>query len=384
MGRLGRSGLALACGGSAAAGAETPGQTLRVGAGQALRTLAQAVRIARDGDQILLDAGRYPGDVAVATQRGLTIRGLGRGAVFDAQGRSAEGKAILVVRGEVAVENCEFRGARVPDGNGAGLRFESGRLVVRRCRFFDNEMGLLTANDPRQELAVHDCTFGAAPRHEGLLHHLLYAGTIGRFTLSGSRFGQGWRGHLVKTRALRSLILYNRLDDGPDGEASYELEFPNGGEHLVLGNVIVQSPRSRNPALLSLGAEAREGTAARLLLVHNTLVNLGDARGRFVHAWLDRLAPAASVRMANNLFAGPGDARFEPFDGGGNHRIALAALRDAAAGDDRLAAGSPLAGTAVPLPPGETPQAEFSAPVGTRALPAGRRLSPGALQPPVS
>lgn len=354
---------------------------LAVGPDQRWRTLGDALRAASDGDTIVLAAGVYRGDVGVVTQSDLTLRGLGAGAVFHADGRDAEGKAILVIRGhDVVVENCEFRGARVHSGNGAGIRFERGRLHVRRCRFFDNEMGLLANNDPSQELVVEDCEFGEAPHHEGLLHHLLYVGTIGDFTLTGSRFGGGWRGHLVKTRALRNRILYNRIDDGLTGEASYELEFPNGGHNLVVGNLIVQSPRSQNPSMLSMGAEAHDGMEGELVLAHNTFVNHGDANGRFVHLWLERLRGNTPVRMANNLFAGPGDVPIAAFDGGGNHRIALGALRNAAVGDYRLVAGSPLIGSAVSVSARETPQAEFRAPVGTRRLLPGHRLSPGALQ----
>ena len=359
-------------------------RTLRVGPGEVLGTLRSAVAEAREGDTIELSPGEYRGDVAVVTQPRLTIRGLGAGAVFHADGRDAEGKAILVVRGQdVMVENCEFRGARVPSGNGAGIRFERGRLLVRRCRFFDNEMGLLAANDPSQELAVEDCEFGEAPHHEGLLHHLLYVGAIGAFTLTGSRFGQGWRGHLVKTRALRNRILYNRLDDGLTGEASYELEFPNGGDNLVVGNLIVQSPLSQNPAILSMGAEAHDGMTGSLVLAHNTFVNHGGSEGRFVHLWADRLRGDTPVRMADNLFVGPGQLDLPAAaDGGGNHRIGLQALRDAQGGDYRLVPGSPLIGSAVPLPVQETPRAEFTSPAGTRPLPPGLRLSPGALQLP--
>jgi hypothetical protein len=354
---------------------------LRVGPDERWRTLGEAIRAAGDGDTVELQPGAYRGDVAVVTQPRLTIRGLGAGAVLHADGRDAEGKGILVVRGQdVVVENCEFRGARVPSGNGAGIRFERGRLTVRRCRFFDNEMGLLANNDPTQELVVEDCEFGQAPHHEGLLHHLLYVGAIGDFALTGSRFGQGWRGHLVKTRALRNLILYNRLDDGLTGEASYELEFPNGGHNLVVGNLIVQSPRSQNPSILSMGAEAHDGMDGSLVLAHNTFVNHGDHNGRFLHLWLERLRGSTPLRMANNLFAGPGDVSIALFDGGGNHRIDPDALRDAAGGDYRLVAGSPLIGTAVPLPSTEAPHAEFRAPVGTRRLAPGLRLSPGALQ----
>jgi hypothetical protein len=362
--------------------ARSSSPVLAVGPGQRWRTLGDALHAAVDGDTILLAAGEYRGDVAVVKQPRLTIRGLGAGATFHADGRDAEGKAILVVRGQdVVVENCEFRGARVPSGNGAGIRFERGRLLVRRCRFFDNEMGLLAANDPSQELAVHDCEFGEAPHHEGLLHHLLYVGAIGAFTLTGSRFGQGWRGHLVKTRALHNRILYNRLDDGLTGEASYELEFPNGGDNLVVGNLIVQSPLSQNPAILSMGAEAHDGMTGSLVLAHNTFVNHGGGEGRFVHLWADRLRGDTPVRMADNLFVGPGELDLPAAaDGGGNHRITVQSLRDAQGGDYRLVPDSPLIGSAVPLPVQETPRAEFTLPTGTRPLPPGLRLSPGALQ----
>lgn len=360
------------------------GRTLTVGDGEHWRTLHDAVHAADSGDTIELQAGDYFGDVAVIRQPLLTIRGLGEGARLHAAGRSAQGKAILVAHGQsLIVENLEFLGTRVPAGNGAGIRFERGRLEVRRCRFFDNEMGLLAANDPSLDLTVQDCEFGEAPHHEGLLHHLLYVGAIGRFTLTGSRFAQGWRGHLVKTRALHNRVLYNRLDDGLTGEASYELEFPNGGHNLVVGNLIVQSPRSQNPAILSMGAEARDGMAGSLVLAHNTFVNHGGSEGRFIHLWADRLLGPTPVRMANNLFVGPGELDLPAdADGGGNHRIGPHTLRDATGGDYRLVPGSPLTGSAVPLPAQQTPHAEFAAPAGTRPLPPGLPLSPGALQLP--
>ena len=77
--------------------------------------------------------------------------------------------------------SSSIRGARVADGNGAGIRFERGQLVVDRCAFVDNEMGILTANRPELTLEVSDSEFSAAPHHEGALHHLLYVGAIGRF-----------------------------------------------------------------------------------------------------------------------------------------------------------------------------------------------------------
>lgn len=313
-----------------AAHAQDRAKTLRVGPAERFRTLRDAVQAANSGDVIEVLPGDYHADVAVVALPSLTIRGLGTGAVFHADGQHVEGKAMLVVRGDAVLENIEFRGARVPTGNGAGIRFERGRLAVRRCRFFDNEMGILTANDPAMELDVVDCEFGAAPRHEGMLHHLLYVGTIGAFSIRGSRFAGGWRGHLLKSRAQRNRVVNNRLDDRPSGEASYELEFPNGGQNVVIGNLIAQSAGTQNPDLLSMGAEARDGMTGSLVLENNTFINAAGPNARFVHVWTDRLTGDVPVRMARNQFVGPGQLDIPPaWDGGENRRRDLDTLSNA-------------------------------------------------------
>ncbi len=288
------------------------GTTLNVGPGYPLRTLGQALRRAVAGDTITLQDGTYAGDVGVINQPGLTLRGLGVRATLQAEGRHAEGKAILVVRAPgVRIENLEMRGARVPAGNGAGIRFESGSLTLERCRFFDNEMGLLSAGRPDMHLVVRHCEFGDAPRHDsGLLHHLLYAGAIGSCVVMHCRFSNGWRGHLLKSRASVNRILWNDLVDGPDGEASYELEFPTGGDNLVQGNHIEQSARTQNPAMLSMGAEAGGRYGGRLVLRDNRFVNhhagTPEAAARFVHLWRERLLGPVDVVAERNVFEGPG------------------------------------------------------------------------------
>lgn len=270
-------------------------------------TLAQALRHAAAGDTIELQPGIYAGDVGIVSQPGLTLRAPGAGAILVAEGRHAEGKAILVVRAaDVRIENLEFRGARVPDGNGAGIRFEAGSLTLDRCRFFDNEMGLLTANRRDAQLVVRGCTFGDAPRHDsGQLHHLLYVGRIDTCVVMHSRFGNGWRGHLLKSRARINRILWNELVDGPEGEASYELELPNGGDALVMGNRIEQSARTQNPAMLSMGAEGGD-SGARLVLRGNRFVShlagASEQPARFVHLWPERLGGAVDLQAEGNVF----------------------------------------------------------------------------------
>lgn len=359
--------------------------TMIVGPGERISSLSEAARQARDGEVVEIRPGTYRGQPVVWTQDKLIIRGAGERPVMLADGKSAEGKAIWVVRGgRVLIENVEFRGARVPSLNGAGIRFEKGHLVVRACAFFDNEMGLLTANHADMSLEVVDSEFGDAPHTQGDLHHLLYVGAIARFSLRGSRFANGYLGHLVKSRARENHILYNMLVDGAGGKASYELEFPNGGVAYVIGNTIGQSAGTDNPKMLSFGAEGARWPENALYMAHNTLINDFHA-GSFVHVWSDKLAGDVEVWLLNNLLVGngelsrPAQGRFD-----GNRAVGRGELIEQGGVPSRLTSGSPLRGAV--RPPGEAnevallPSTEFTFPVGTRSLRVGSRLAPGAFQ----
>lgn len=359
--------------------------TMRVGAGEKVTTLSEAARLARDGEVIEVLSGDYRGQPAVWTQNHLLIRGVGKRPVMIADGKDAEGKAIWVVRGgEVRIENIEFRGARVENGIGAGIRFEKGDLTVVGCRFVDNEMGILTANIEELSLVVQDSEFGLAPLHAGRWHHLLYVGAIGKFVLTGSRLSGGYLGHLVKSRARESHVMYNMLVDGEGGRASYELEFPNGGLAYVIGNTIGQSSGTDNPAIVSYGAEGQRWADNRLYLSHNTLLN-DYPGGNFLVVWQDKFPAGAEVWQLNNLTVGrgvlqtPAQGRAE-----GNQMVARADLVEENGIPLRLTSQSPLRGTV--RAPGSVngvalmPTAEFAFPVGTRPLRASRGLSPGAFQ----
>ena len=246
---------------------------MQVGPTRAIQTLAEAARRARDGETIEVDAGEYRRDVAVWTQNRLTLRAAGGRVRLLADGAAAEGKAIWVVRAsQMQVQGFDFQGARVAARNGAGIRFETGQLTIRDCSFTHNEMGLLTSNDPSAELTVENSEFAHNRRPDGHNHNL-YAGTIAKLSVQGSYFHHATVGHLLKSRAAFNHIAHNRLVDGPDGSASYELEFPNGGVAVVRNNLIQQSARTQNPIMVSYGAEGYRWPANSLELVHNTLVD---------------------------------------------------------------------------------------------------------------
>ncbi len=359
--------------------------TMVVGPGEKVATVSEAARLAKDGEVIEIRSGSYRGQPAIWTQNNLLIRGVGTRPVMIADGQSAEDKATWVVRGgNIRIENIEFRGARVAEGNGAGIRFEKGHLTIHACHFADNEMGVLTANSADLSLEVSDSEFVDAPRHAGDLHHLLYVGAIGKFVLRGSRFHNGYLGHLVKSRARENHVLYNMLADGAGGRASYELEFPNGGIAWVIGNAISQSAGTDNPVIISYGAEGSRWPVNGLYLAHNTLVN-DNHNGTFLAVRAEKFPVGIDVWAINNLTVGngevnrPAQGRFE-----GNRSAGRGWLIEYGGLPLRLTNLSPLRGSV--RAPGSIeavdllPTAEFTYPVGTRKIRVSSSLSPGAFQ----
>ena len=191
------------------------GLDLRVGPKQQFRTLGEAMVAARTGDTIEIEAADYFGDVAVVDKDLVRIVGIGGRPRLIADGTHVEGKGIVVVRAQgVVIENLEFVGARVSDHYGTAIRLEKGSLLVKDSRFVDNELGLMTANDPSIVLEVVGCEFSGLVENRGrgeALCHCLYAGTIDSLHVEGSYFHDGNVGHLLKSRARTNVIRYNRL-----------------------------------------------------------------------------------------------------------------------------------------------------------------------------
>lgn len=353
---------------------------LQVGPRQAVKSLAAAARQARDGMRVEVDAGDYIADVAAWSQQDLTLRAVGGRVRVIAAGAHAQGKGLFVTRGQrMRIEGFDFIGCTVPDRNGAGIRVEAGSLTLVDCSFRDNENGLMTANDEAIELDVVDCDFGPIPLRSGLTHNL-YVGAIKRLAVTGSYFHGGLLGHLLKSRAAVNHILCNRITDEIGGRASYELEFPNGGVAVVMGNLIMQSSTTENPHVISFGVEGAKWPRQALYLVHNTLVDQRPGGG----IWLRVTPPRAEVVLANNLLVGT--PRLAT-DGHWTRRANFAAGWDefvrAARDDFRLKPESSLRGKAQDMGEAEglrlSPAREYRHPRGSVAL-AGPARHPGAFQ----
>ena len=356
----------VAAGVHPASAAHAP-RTWQVGPTRALTTPSAAAAVAGDGDTVLIDAGTYAGDVATWTQDDLTLRGVGGRAHLRADGQNAQGKAIWVIAGDrTRVDRIEFSGATVPDQNGAGIRQEGTDLTVTRSWFHDNQNGILTGADPDSDIVIRRSRFFRSGAGDGYTHNL-YVGAVRSLTVTGSWLWGADVGHELKSRAARNTIVANLIDDA-DATASYSIDLPNGGRSLVAGNVIVQGPRSENPALVSYGAEGLANPSHTLWVVHNTFVNRRTS-GTFVV-----LADGSRAQVRNNLLVGPGDLTGPVTAAArGNRRVGTDGFVDATANDFRLLAASPAVDRGVAVPRRWRPRWEYVHPAGlVRRVTVGR------------
>jgi len=368
-------------------GTPAAADTLMAGPDAVPMALDEAVRAAKDGDTIELLSGEYRSTLLIENRR-LTLRGVGsKPPLISGEGKLRQSLALWTVRGgEVRLENLEFRGARGADGSGAGVRMEGGRLSLKNVAFFDNEVGLITAQDEAAELDIESCVFGGSPRVVGGLYHLLNVGRIGKFSVTATRFQQGFEGHLIKTRAKENYITYNFIHDGVRGGASYEVEVARGGLAVIVGNVIAQGADSRNPVLLAYGTELQTWPVNELYVAHNTFVNYAWSPAWFMRVLTDRVPAAAKVFVINNLLVGPGF--LWPESGGhyeGNRYATRGMLRDIGTYGFELTPGSVWRGSGVD--PRNingrdlSPRFEFEWPLDRRALrPDASSWTPGAYQ----
>jgi hypothetical protein len=279
------------------------GRVLNVGAGQTYTVPSAAAAVARDGDVIRIVAADYRGDVATWRQNNLTICGVGGLPRLFADGNSAGGKAIWVVSGtNTTVDSIEFRNARVPSRNGAGIRAEHGGwLRVRNSGFFDNENGILTHNTAGSSLVIEGSEFARSVVAGGLGHNL-YVGRIDSLTVTGSYFHEATVGHNLKTRSRESVIENSYFMDGPTGNSSYLADFAEGGRVVLRGNLFHKGPKAQNPSAISYGSEGFTHAINTLELTHNTM-----AITRSGGAFLQIRTGTQSVALKANLFAGTGN-----------------------------------------------------------------------------
>ncbi|MGZ3428823.1 MAG: hypothetical protein ACXVCV_19350 [Polyangia bacterium] len=283
------------------------GATREVGPGKSYATPCAAIAAAQPNDRIEIDAaGTYKGDVCGWTVSGLTIVGVNGRPKIDGNGTVAQDKAIWVVSGDdTTVENVELTGAvaSAASANGAGIRQEGKNLTVRGCWFHDDQDGILAGDAAGSTILIEGSEFSHNGAGDGQSHNL-YINHVDKLIFRWNYSHDAVIGHLLKTRALVSDIRYNRFSDEAEGTASYEINVPNAGTTMIVGNLIEQGPMTMNGAIIDYGSEPSGFNATSdLYVVNNTIVNDRPAGGTFVQIAAMVSTPAV---LTNNIFVGGG------------------------------------------------------------------------------
>ena len=244
--------------------------TLTVGVGQQYQQIAKAIAASRDGDVVAVQAGTYVNDFATIYHK-ITLQGVGGMVKMVATVAPTNGKAILTTASDVTIDHFEFSGAKVADENGAGVRYDSGNLVVTNSYFHDNENGLLSAADANGTITIKNSEFGHNGNGNGLTHNI-YVSVIKQLTIQDSYIHDAVIGHEVKSRALNTTITGSRIQNN-SGTGSYEIDLPQGGNALIQNNLIQQGAGSSNPSIIAFGEEGKLNANSSLVVRGNIIVN---------------------------------------------------------------------------------------------------------------
>jgi len=245
-------------------------RTLLVGPGHALKQPSAAAAVARDNDTVEIEAGTYV-DCAVWNGRRLTIKA--RGGEVHVKDKTCAGKAIWVIGGdEVVVEGIRFSGAAVADKNGAGIRVQGAGLIVRNSTFENNENGILAAPAPGKRMLIENSTFTGNGKCDPVCAHGIYINKYAILEVRNSTFRAQRVGHHIKSRAQKTVITGNRIEDGAEGTASYLIDVPNGGDILINRNTLQKGPLSQNQGTaIAIAAEGARNPSSFMRIEENEL-----------------------------------------------------------------------------------------------------------------
>ena len=240
--------------------------------GEGFARLDDAVSSIRMGrGTILIAPGTYR-ECTVQSGGDITFKATTPGSVtFD--GSPCEGKAIFVLRGSSSVvDGIIFRGVRVPDGNGAGIRTEMGDLTVVNSTFLDSQEGILGGQPTGQRITIDRSTFAGLGQCDETpdCAHSIYLANQGSVTITRSRFERGTGGHYVKLRVPNVRIADNSFDDTRGRGTNYMIDLPEGGTGLIAQNAFVQGRNKENwTGFIVVAAEARKYRSAGLRVEGN-------------------------------------------------------------------------------------------------------------------
>ncbi len=250
---------------------------LQVGVDKQYHTINAAI-IAADqmggNADIKVDAGTYTNDGGYVWDgiNNVTIEGVGGMVKIVDPSYYAGGKAAIVTGGQnIVLKNLDISGIAVPDGNGAGVRYDQGTLLLDNVHLHNNQNGILGAPDLSGSITIQNSEIDHNGTSAGNTHNI-YIGDVAQFTLTNSYIHDANVGHEVKSRAESNTITNNIIQDN-QGTSSYSIDLPNGGNATITGNVIEQGANGQNHIVNAYGEEGNLHAGSSVTFSNNTLVN---------------------------------------------------------------------------------------------------------------
>ncbi len=304
----------------------------QVGPSQTYTLPSQLRLLVQDGDTIYIEGGIYPNDATKWINKDLKFIGLGTDSnrtILQYTGNIPNGKGIFVfetpgICDNAYIENIVFDGAQVSDAdgaNGAGIRFQANNLNVTNCKFTNCQNGILEGNGSvstsnvfiqNSEFQNNGYQLQNDPTYSGYEHHIYISASTDTLLVQNCYFhhprGQA---NSLKTRAQRSFILYNLIDEEATGYGSWEINIAQGGLNVIMGNVIIQGQAGANHGII--GYDAATNALEDFYFVNNTVINQYSGNIKYFNT-----VPSSGIntyKIYNNIFASVTGASNTMFSG---------------------------------------------------------------------
>jgi hypothetical protein len=291
-----------------------------VGPSQTYTVPSQVKNLVADGDTVYIDGGVYANDAVKWIKKNLKFFGLGTGSnrtILQYTGDIPNGKGLWVfetpgICDNPYIENIVFDGAQVSDangGNGAGIRMQAKDITVNKCKFIHCQNGILEGNGSvttsnvmlyNSEFENNGYQLPNDPTYSGYEHNIYISVSADTLWVENCYFHRPrGQANSLKTRAQRSFILYNLIDEEATGYGSWELSIAQGGLNIIMGNVIIQGSSGSNHGVV--GYDAATNTLEDFYFVNNTVINKYVGAIKYFN-----ILPASGIntfKMYNNIFA---------------------------------------------------------------------------------
>ena len=172
-------------------------------------------------------------------------------------------------------------------GNFAGIKLNAGVLGRTRIRaiYAHNCTNGVLGGEAGQIVLIEDSEFAKCGGGDGFTHNF-YIANVTRATIRRVLSWGANVGHCGKIRAQAGLIEDCVFADGTEGSASYLLDLPDGGAHVVRGTLFEKGPHAQNNALLRYGEECQSRHPVNTLLVEGcTFINRTGTADRLYNGY---------------------------------------------------------------------------------------------------